>query len=545
MSKPLDIGTVAQWATVVATLAVGVITWGLTRRYYRRENIMKMNDDYSELAGSREIFWTALREAYTHFRQSHQQVPESIEVLTRTCGSPPNLMPRKGRDLRLWPAENVDKLSPDQRIIGEFASLVYPARNGHQGWVTDHTCISKAHAKQFHVARNELAKFWEKWVPFIPTEYLCKNYVSAREQLLLLAWLEIALYQWTNDPGEGKTALFQMAQNVNNICSGQSGDNVGMLKQNLISRETIKRQLPTLLLVLAFLIFAFLWTFKEDWHSMLVPIGTALGALLGVIPGLMSEKMRGRWFSAFIGSILVGLVAWYTTSQLEVKRDQLQDERDKLVLRLNEKATEAKEIQSRYQRFKDELPYYFSVRDEKVIILKNLNYTMVNEFKKTNYSYVGDLTQVILNIEPDNGNGLYYAGEIDRIKKSSDLGRQRFYLYLINEKKFSLRKQGSVKDKALTDEMARKGYFHERTGWINHLLANAFYDKGRQNKDNNKLGDFKDALSYACEVFVHRPKGFNDDDQRTATVALKNKLIEELEKLGEQTKGCPAPQPTN
>jgi hypothetical protein len=91
---------------------------------------------------------------------------------------------------------------------------VYPARQGRQGQVSDYSFIASANAKPFHEARGNLARFWNAWVPSMSMRYLRKSYTPARDQLVMLAWLEIALVQWTEDPGEGKVALFKLAKEL-------------------------------------------------------------------------------------------------------------------------------------------------------------------------------------------------------------------------------------------------------------------------------------------------------------------------------------------
>ena len=147
----LEWQVVAAWAGAIASW-FGATVALLAERRRRRERAAEMDQKYNQLADSREIFWTALREAYSRFRQSHSQAPEHLDDLIRACSVPPDLAPRKGRDLRLWPAENASKLCPDQRMLLAFASLVYPARQGRQGQVSDYSFIAPARAKPFHEA---------------------------------------------------------------------------------------------------------------------------------------------------------------------------------------------------------------------------------------------------------------------------------------------------------------------------------------------------------------------------------------------------------
>lgn len=198
------IGAVASW------VGAAVVLFAEKRR--RKERAVEMNQKYSDLALSREIFWTSLREAYSRFRQEHTQAPDEVKSLIKAAGVPPDLLSRKGRDLRLWSAENVNKLGPDQRLLWKFASLIYPSRQGKQGKVSDYSYISKEYSKSFHKARGDLARFWNAWVPSMKMKYLCQRYKSADNQLVMLSWLEIALLQWTEDHGQGKVELFKLAE---------------------------------------------------------------------------------------------------------------------------------------------------------------------------------------------------------------------------------------------------------------------------------------------------------------------------------------------
>lgn len=202
-------GAVVSWVGAIIVLCA---------EYRRRqERKVEMNQKYNELAVSREIFWTALREAYARFRQEQTQTPDSVEALIQAAGNPIDQLSRNGRDLRLWPAENTSKLGPDQRLLWNFVSLIYPARQGRQGKVSEFSFIAEESSEAFHKARGDLARFWNAWVPSLKMKYFCQRYKAAREQLILLSWLEIALLQWTQDPGEGKTALFKLALGLQKI----------------------------------------------------------------------------------------------------------------------------------------------------------------------------------------------------------------------------------------------------------------------------------------------------------------------------------------
>ena len=160
---------------------------------------------------------------------------------------------------------------------------------------------------------------------------------------------------------------------------------------------------------------------------------------------------------------------------------------------------------------------------------------------------------VILKLEPRNGHGLYYQGEIKRIKNkllfdsqsciiasrlASDPGplhpfETDFLRYLDIEK-------------ALPDEDRRGnytgetcysrtlGYCDERTAWINHLLANDFFEEGMLSHDPAiKADKLHRALKYAETARdnyrdEHNQPGFT---QCTPTTALITKAQEALASL--------------
>jgi hypothetical protein len=115
-------------------------------------------------------------------------------------------------------------------------------------------------------------------------------------------------------------------------------------------------------------------------------------------------------------------------------------------------------------------------------------------------SGAGDFTRAdkdvddILKLDPANGHGLYYAGEVQGVSdpqslftpiscvKPEKLGKDpNLDIY---EKSFLryIDVENAVQDKAKQDfgsETCYKhasGYCGQRTAWINHLLANDFYE---------------------------------------------------------------------
>ena len=216
------IGALAAWTAVIVNLYAQRRQrqqWADERRKLDEERAKdrarNMDIRYADLAKQRRNFFQTLRGAHEKFKVSNPDIPDKLEGLIRPDGVPPDLFPRNGRDLKLWPAENETKLNNDQRMLWKFVSQVYPPH-------LDRTSIlfSPEKFELFDEARGELARFWQTYVPTLSMEYLCKRYRSAYDQLLLLPWLEIALgCRLPENAGEGKTELFKLSINMSNTFS--------------------------------------------------------------------------------------------------------------------------------------------------------------------------------------------------------------------------------------------------------------------------------------------------------------------------------------
>jgi len=186
---------------------------------WEQKRALEMDQEYDELADSREVFWDALHSAYARFRESNPQAPEQLEDLITADSLPPNFDPREVKNLVQWLKKNENEL--DQHMLWKFAYSMYPDRRDRQTVPIGHGLIESAHARAFHEARGKLARFWNKWVPlnewvyfmlyFRPMRYLCKHYASARNQLIVLTWLELALVKRVEDHGRGEIALLKIA----------------------------------------------------------------------------------------------------------------------------------------------------------------------------------------------------------------------------------------------------------------------------------------------------------------------------------------------
>lgn len=215
VSLAKDMG-MKNWSIIgPLAVALGAAAWLVIRYLFaRRKAEHEIAQEYSSMKDARETMWRVLREAYGRFRAMHPSAPVELQHLLTSVGMPPDVGKRTGRDLILWPLEHVPSLTPDERLLWEFVSLVYPPRNGRSGDVTDYSFVEPTHAVSFHSARGKLAHFWSRAGRLVRPQFFVCHYQSALDDLILLSWFDIALKQWTLDKDEGKVAMFKIGNAI-------------------------------------------------------------------------------------------------------------------------------------------------------------------------------------------------------------------------------------------------------------------------------------------------------------------------------------------
>jgi hypothetical protein len=179
------------------------------RRHYFVERAQEFDRRYSRHRDRIKVFWEVIREEYARYRMEDKDLPLSIEELALRAGFPPNIKSWTA-DLRTWRSQNQQRLNSDQMRLFRFAMSVYPPRNGGAAPVSSLPTINpKEQATKFHKVRGEIATFWdiEAWV--VRPKHLRRNQADAREMLILVCWLEIALMEFIGASGPGKQRLFQ------------------------------------------------------------------------------------------------------------------------------------------------------------------------------------------------------------------------------------------------------------------------------------------------------------------------------------------------
>jgi tetratricopeptide (TPR) repeat protein len=121
---------------------------------------------------------------------------------------------------------------------------------------------------------------------------------------------------------------------------------------------------------------------------------------------------------------------------------------------------------------------------------------------------VRDLIATLTQFDPRNGHAFYYSGQMKRWLGRRAEAQQDFYKYLENEDQNpQATREGDISVEACYRSAA--GYCRQRSGWICHLLANDFYQKGIAESDTDKARFYFDlAVKYAQKAQIFFPGGF-------------------------------------
>jgi len=128
---------------------------------------------------------------------------------------------------------------------------------------------------------------------------------------------------------------------------------------------------------------------------------------------------------------------------------------------------------------------------------------MREKFRLQQFDCVADLAAVLLENDENNGHGLYFAGEVWRVKAAQDSKhsalcrdrmREHFFRYFASLRGLAANECDGDGTKCYERE---KGYCAERTAWISHLMAIDFYQQARETQDvSTKLNRLQSASQF-------------------------------------------------
>jgi hypothetical protein len=175
--------------------------------------IAEMKDEDRDIGHHYSIFRDLANLHYieNYSTKNSPDFPDTLEGLIRAAGAPPNTT--SDIELIAWPILNESRLNQDQRRIWNFVKEIYPTRTKNNiGKVWEYSALKPVEdARKFHEARRALAKYWDKWPMLVGFDFIRERYTTRLEVILLLAWLELALVQWTRMGGMHKQELYKLA----------------------------------------------------------------------------------------------------------------------------------------------------------------------------------------------------------------------------------------------------------------------------------------------------------------------------------------------
>jgi hypothetical protein len=141
------------------------------------------------------------------------------------------------------------------------------------------------------------------------------------------------------------------------------------------------------------------------------------------------------------------------------------------------------------------------------------------------------LIKLLLYIDDNNGHGLYYTGEVALREGQSETAKRYFYRYLEAQETVREPQKGGSTGSEICYERPR-GFCRQRSGWVEHWLANQFYEAGEAVGDvAQKLERLERALMHTTASLRDFPSGF---EQMKPSKWLHQTLPSEISKLKAQ-----------
>ena len=259
-----------------------------------------------------------------------------------------------------------------------------------------------------------------------------------------------------------------------------------------------------------------LWRHFHDLHPYIAGAGAALAAFLPSVYVFLTPETRGKWILSVGFACLIGLGVWYSSYLLEEEKDSLAREKLQMSARL----------QMQRQNFAASLGKLPATDRSNYIIITAKSFKDL--YAQHEFENLLDLTGVLVAAEPENGHALYYQGEAQRSLQLRTDMRGSFQKYLQGAE----HDPDSLVGDAHECYLRAGGYCGERTAWINHLMANDYYDQAQTNPGDAGLDSLSTALNYERHVLEIRPHGFYHLQSVKSSCELMQGIATKLRELG-------------
>ena len=267
----------------------------------------------------------------------------------------------------------------------------------------------------------------------------------------------------------------------------------------------------TFAMLLTAVIFGAWWFAAPLQRPFLVAISAAMGTLYAALAGF-SDTARGKVVPAVLAGILVGLGTWFTTVELDRERKSLQS---RLALMNQAFLTYGNNMSP----------------DQRGSLIRMLAaYDLRKKSNDGESNHVADISEFMLQLDPNNGHGLYFSGLAWRMKGQREQMRGEFKKYMSLESTLTREERAGLAEECYT---RANGFCGERTGTIDHLLAYDFYRLALDSKDRaTRDNALANTCSYLQDSIDHYCKGFERDGSLPSTRELQQQA-----KCGPQVPG--------
>ena len=251
------------------------------------------------------------------------------------------------------------------------------------------------------------------------------------------------------------------------------------------------------------------WLWHIEWlRPWLASFGTALVALVGPIPGLLSPEARSKWLVLVAVAALVGVGTWYATMYEENAREDAR--------------YDASFSESLLKR----------VRPDASAELCRIAACPLRELlHHREYRGVERASSILRAFSPANGHALYFAGEAYLGLQDNGQMLTAFRSYLYNADKNP--------DEAYVGDANQcysrpSGYCGERTAWVENLLANYFFASAQKLPGSERIAALQQTVTELGYMVRSRKIGFNAVLTVRDTEDLLRQTAEQLKALNQE-----------
>ena len=205
---------IAGISATIASISAAASLWALWRTEQTRGAVLRSSWDQSR--EHRKTFWRVVRATYANFHKDKSgEWPNDVSTVVAAGGMPPNVPVGKGAQVKNWYDDHQKYFNVESGRIAQFVVAIYPPRTDITVDLMDDSIVDSADRDSFDNARRQLATFFHRQQQQTSNRALYKVVSHTFDDVVLLAWLELALARGTKDesPGkegyQGKKGLFE------------------------------------------------------------------------------------------------------------------------------------------------------------------------------------------------------------------------------------------------------------------------------------------------------------------------------------------------